>query len=196
MEGSRVRAPCVWLVGLVVIAAIGVLAEPGARASKQPTWQLAIAASCSGGDVCAGFTKLNGHCAFVGASSGTEASCESLLTGAIGTFQESISGSAWDIEPGLLTPVTGVGEFFITDGEVTYAGPAIVVALHSGFTLPGCTTTGATLTCPIPVVEAAGLYSPDALDPVIPGTYASNVCFASGLVDPSCSFIQQLTLIG
>ena len=196
MEGSRVRASCVWLVGLGVILAIGALAVPGASASKPPTWQLAIAARCSGGDVCGGFTVLNGHCVFVGASSGTEASCESLLTGTIGTVRESISGTAWDIEPGLLTPVTGVGEFFITDGEATYAGPAIVAALHGGFNLPGCTTTGATLTCPIPVVEDAGLYSPDALDPVIPGLYTSNVCFASGLVDPSCSFIQQLTLIG
>ncbi len=196
MEGSRARAPSVWLVCLGIVIAVAVLAAPNARASRPPRWQLAISANCSGGDVCGGFAMLNGNCEFVGASSGSEASCESLLSGAIGTLQESISGTAWDIEPGLLTPVTGVGEFFITDGEVTYAGPAIVAALHGGFSLPGCTTTGATLTCPIPVVEAAGLYSPDALDPVILGHYASNVCFATGLVDSSCSFIQQLTLIG
>lgn len=172
------------------------VAAPGARASDPPTWRLAISATCSGAAVCGGFRTLTGSCTYVGSSSGSLASCQSLLIGDIGVFTEAIHGTAWDMEPGLLTPATAVDEFFITDGTITYTGPAIVAFIPTGGPQAlGCAIVGKTITCAIPVLEVAGLYSPDSLDPVILGHFASNVCFGTGIADASCSFIQQLTLV-
>jgi len=179
-----------------MIFAMAMVVAPGARASGPPTWQLAVSAMCSDGAVCGGFTTLSSACTFAGATSGSAASCHLLLIGSIGIATESISGTAWDMEPGLLTPVAGANDFFITDGTITYAGPAIVGFIATGGPQAiGCTIVGKTITCAIPVLEAATLYAPDALAPVILGHYASNVCFGTGIVDPSCSFNQQLTLV-
>lgn len=193
---TNVRRRTVCLVALGMILGMAVVTAPGARASGPPTWQLAISAMRSGGDGCGGFTTLSSACSFVGATSGSAASCQLLLIGGIGIATESISGTAWDMAPGLLTPVTGVDDFFITDGTITYTGPAIVGFIATGGPQAlGCTIVGKTITCSIPVLEAATLYGPDALAPVIPGHYAANVCFGTGIVDPSCSFNQQLTLV-
>lgn len=184
-------------MSLGIFLALSVVVAPGARAAGPPSWTLAFSASCTGGAVCGGFTSFVGSCTFVGVSSGSEASCQAVLIGDIGVAMEAIQGTAWDIEPGLLTAATGANDFFITDGTNTYAGPAIVGAIAAG--LPGaigCSVTGTTMICTIPVVEAAGLYSPDTLNPVIPGHFASDVCFGTGVVDPSCSFTQQLTAVG
>lgn len=194
MTSVRRRYAC--LVSLGMIMALALVVAPSARASGPPTWTLAVSASCSGGSVCGGFTTLTGSCSFVGTASGSTATCHALLIGDIGVVTEAIAGTAWDMEPGLLTPATGAADFFISDGMNKYTGPAAVGAIAAG--LPqalGCAIAGATFTCPLAVVEAAGLYSPDTLDPVIVGHYASNVCFGTGVVDSGCSFIQQLTFV-
>ncbi len=194
MTSVRRRYACLVALGMTV--ALALVVAPSARASGPPTWTLAVSASCSGGNVCGGFTTLRGSCSFVGVASGSEATCQALLIGDIGVVTEAIQGIAWDTEPGLLKAASGADDFFITDGTDTYTGPAAVGAIAAG--LPqalGCTVTGATFTCPLAVVEAAGLYSPDTLEPVIVGHYASTVCFGTGLLDPSCSFIQQLTFV-
>ncbi len=95
--------------------------------------------------------------------------------GASGGFLASvqIEGTAWDVEPTTFpTPGFPPNDFFITAGSVKLAGPAVVTAIAAGFIPPACTLIGSTATCPIAVVEAAGLFSPDTGVPAAPGHYS------------------------
>jgi hypothetical protein len=69
----------------------------------------------------------------------------------------------------------GAQDFFITAGTVTLSGPSIAQAVKAGVipTGPGlCTVAGSTATCPIWVLEAAGIYGPDTGIPAAAGHYA------------------------
>lgn len=169
---------------------------PRAAAASSQVWRLGVSATCTDGEVCLGFTKLTGSCYFVGGSSGSEAFCASALSSDFGLFAQKIYGTAWSIKHGLLTPSTGVKEFFITDGTVEFGGPVASLFLELGIPqAAGCSVTGQTFTCSIPDAKAAGMYDPDTVNPVILGHYASDVCWTSGVIDAGCSFIQELTLI-
>ncbi len=99
-------------------------------------------------------------------------------------FHEQISGTAWDMEPFSpppfpLPPTFPTKDFFITAGTVTLAGPTIAQIIASGPPPPGsgCTATGSTATCPIPFLEAIGLYSPDTGIPAGPGHFSLKSVF-------------------
>lgn len=171
---------------------------PGARADPAGMWQLGFSGKCTSADLCAGFTSFQGACTFTGtASSGSSARCVASFSGVAGVATETIAGTAWEVEPSSASPAgPGANDWFVTDGTVTYAGPEIALALLGGFSIPGCTTSGATLSCPIPVVEAFGIYSPDTFNAAVAGHLANNACFGTAVKDPGCSYIQQATFVG
>ena len=200
VEGlSRLRRPIACALALGLIFGMVAVLAPAARASNNAEYLVQISASCRSGGLCLGFTSLRGSCDFVGTTSGgSEASCHALLTGDGLVATESIAGTWWDLEfSPSLSATTGVDDFFITAGTVTFTGPTAVGALAAGVPQAlGCSVTGATFTCTIPALESIGQYTPDTFDPVILGHYASHVCFDTGVIDPGCSFIQQATLLG
>lgn len=203
--GWRVSKAHALVVGALVLAisfgALGALTRP-ARADGVVKWELAFSAKCAAGDKCDGFTTGQGWCMFVGSmTSGTQARCAGSAMSALGMLTVAIAGTAWSVmqsPPPSLDPAaagTGKLDFFITDGTVTYGGQEVVVLRAAGVAFPpGCTQTGIPITCSIPAVTGV-VYNPDTFNPVIPGHYAANVCFASGLTDPACTDVQQLTLV-
>ena len=192
------------VVGALVLAmGFGVLGAvaPPARADGTVMWELAFSSRCAAGAKCNGFTTGQGWCTFVGTmTSGTQATCAGSFKGDLGVLTATIHGTAWSVQqspPPSLGPAAGTGQldFFITDGTVIYGGQEVVILGAAGVPLPpGCTQTGIPASCSIPAVTGV-VYNPDTLNPAIPGHYAANVCFASGLTDPACSYVQQLTLV-
>ncbi len=191
MEKPRGLRVCA--LGLVMMLAMIVVAAPGTRASGAPTWALAFSGKCAAPTLCAGFTTGQGSCDFFGTmSSGSEAKCATSFKGSLGVLTEDIHATAWHVAPG----GTGMNDFFTTDGTVTFAGSEVVLLLKLGVPPPpGCTVSGQTITCSIAALIPLGLFNPDTLNPVIPGHLALNLCFGTGLTNPGCTFIQQLTLV-
>ncbi len=187
---------CALALGMV-FGMVALLAPP-ARADDPGMWQLGFSGKCASADLCLGFTTFQGSCTFTGTrTSGSSALCLASFSGVAGVAAETIRGTAWDVEPSPASPAgPGANDWFVNDGTVTYAGPEIALALLAGFSIPGCTTTGATLTCPIPVVEAAQIYSPDTFNAAVAGHLATNACFGTANQDPGCSYVQQATFVG
>jgi hypothetical protein len=64
-------------------------------------------------------------------------------------------------------------DFFVNDGSITLTGSSVARLLGTGAAPPpGCTVSGGTVTCPIPVLEVAGIYFPDTGIPAAPGHYS------------------------
>lgn len=199
------KATALAVGALVLVMGFGVLgsAAPPARADGVVTWQLAFSSQCAAGAKCDGFTTAQGWCTFVGTmTSGTQAMCSGSFKGDLGVLTATIFGTAWSVQlspPPSLDPTkagTGQLDFFITDGTVVYGAQEVVILTAIGVPVPpGCTQTGIPISCSIPAVTGT-VYNPDTLNPFLPGHYVADVCFASGLTDPACTYTQQLTLVG
>ena len=170
---------------------------PAAHAYGTSNWQVGFSGNCDNKTICNGTFGFWGWCAFSGGvNSGDEADCQMAFysfgssTGSFGPLITSISGTAWNIGP---SSMTGTDDFFITDGSVTLHLPPA----QEGPLPPACTLSGTTATCPIPVLEAIGFYSPDTLILVVPGHISSTMCFVPGppVSAPGCHFNQQLAQI-
>jgi len=155
-----------------------ILLSTSASAYGAANWQAAFSGNFNSPGSSFGFW---GWCDFVGVTSGEDADCalSNYFFGARGAstgflVAERIQGSAWDVEacsPGFcLAPDTQ--DFFITDGTVVLSGPNIAQMVKANFVPPGCTVSGATATCPIPVLEGLGFYTPDTGIPAAAGHYA------------------------
>jgi hypothetical protein len=89
-------------------------------------------------------------------------------------------------------------DFYITAGTVKLTGPTVVKAIAAGFFPVGpglCRLTGNTATCPIPVLEFAGIYSPDTGVPAAAGHY-SLVEVLGSAVPPGQHIDIQVTQVG
>ncbi len=154
-----------------------------AAAYGQANWQAAFSGNFN--HTPQGSAGFWGWCAFLGGvSSGDEADCSlsdyfssGSGSGASGgnLIAERISGTAWDVEPGVHPPPPPFpqDDFFITAGSVTLTGPSIGSVIRSGSPAPpGCTTTGSTATCTIAALESLGLYMPDTGIPAVSGHFS------------------------
>jgi hypothetical protein len=167
--------------GLALTIALTVAAAGPAGAYGKANWQVAFSGNSnntSGGGGSSGFW---GWCDFAGGvTSGTDADCSvnnyffsggGASTGFL--VSERIHGTSWDMEPTLFNPPPlPPNDFFITDGTVTLTGPTVIKAVAAGMVPPTCTLTGSTVTCSIPVLEAAGIYAPDTGVPAVAGHYS------------------------
>src|SRR5262245_23166775 len=110
---------------LAVILSIALLAlimfPPSSHAyGPRANWQLGFAGTGTlfGSDL--GFW---GWCTFTGSTSGTTGDCQvsQYLHGSVGSVQceTSFDITGWDVKPGVLTPLTGQPDFFITSGSIT-----------------------------------------------------------------------------
>jgi hypothetical protein len=180
-----------------------------AHAYGPAQWQAGFSGNFSNkvADMRAGFW---GWCEFgqsaADGQSGTEADCQvttymfngvGASTG--GLFHQSIHGTKWIMLPTTMgPPLPGLpaDDFFITDGTMTITGPLVVkIVTPSGIPPPpGCTLSGQSATCPIPVWETIPpgctpgvncLYSSDTGIPAAPGHYSfANILEAIGIEVP------------
>ncbi len=200
-------------LALVITLATAIVVAPRARAYGTSNWQVAFSGNFNNKSAGGNNTGFWGWCAFIGVSSGAEADCQfteyifnatGANSGALFTFK--IKGTAWDMEPPLvpapfpLPPGFPTKDFFITAGTVTLTGPTIAQIIASGPPPPGseCTATGSTAMCPIPVLEAVGLYSPDTGIPAGPGHFSlkSIFEFLGVPVPPGAHVDIQVTKVG
>src|SRR5579864_8480809 len=119
---------------LLPIATIIVLST-SASASGQANWQTAFSGNFN--HTPQGSAGFWGWCDFAGGvTAGTKADCEVTTYFSPGSgsgasagnlIHESISGTAWDMEPSLSPPPPSLppNDFFITAGTVTLTGPSI-----------------------------------------------------------------------
>ncbi len=184
MHGNALKTTSL-IVAFVFIASFTLI--PASSAYGKENWQTTFAGTfVSPGSGNSGFW---GWCAFGGGTpssagapvtSGTDADCEeSFYFGPSHAIQahESISGTAWDMEPCTIAPCVTPNDFFITSGTMTISGPDVVQ--HLGTVGPlllslGCTITGETATCSLLVWEGLGTYNPDTGIPTVAGHYNLN----------------------
>jgi hypothetical protein len=192
-------------IALTLLSSFALL--PAANAYGKPNWQTTFSGNCDNVVHCFGaHGGFWGWCAFGGgtAVSGNNADCQSeqythsklcATTLFCIDAHTSISGTAWDIEP---SAFSGANDFFITDGVERLSGPTIVQAIASGtfnsFPQPPCVISGQSITCPLSVFEAVGIYFPDTGITAIPGHTSSTLC-SDGTSAPGCHYNQQVTQI-
>ena len=165
----------------LTIALLGGFASP-VQAYGPANWQAAFSGNFN--HTPQGSGGFWGWCAFAGGvSAGNSADCEVTNYFSAGSgsgasagnlIHESISGTAWDVEPSLFPPPPPLpqNDFFITSGTVTFNGPTIGRIIRSGAPPPpGCSVSGSTATCTIATAEALGLYSPDTGVPASAGHF-------------------------
>jgi hypothetical protein len=167
--------------GLALTVGMVLAAGSSASAYGKANWQVAFSGNFNNAAAGGGGGGFWGWCDFAGGvQSGDDADCAFsnyffTTGGASGGFLATvqIEGTAWDVEPTTF-PAPGFppNDFFITAGSVKLTGPAVVQAIAAGIVPPACTLAGSTATCPIAVVEAAGLFSPDTGVPAAPGHYS------------------------
>jgi hypothetical protein len=194
---------------VVLLSLVALSFAPAAHAHGPPDWQATFSGNCNDPTHCFGTRGgFWGWCAFGGgtgspATSGNNADCQSegyshgeaCETSLCVDAHFSVSGTAWDIEPSAFNP--SVNDFFITDGFETLSGPTIVHALASGalnLPQPPCVVSGQSITCPLSVLEAAGIYGPDTGVVATPGHMSNSIC-ADGVSAPGCHYNQQVTQI-
>jgi hypothetical protein len=166
---------------LAVILSIALLAlimfPPSSHAyGPGASWQLGFAGTGTlfGSDL--GFW---GWCTFTGSTSGITGDCQvsQYLHGSVGRVQceTSFDITGWDVKPGVLTPLTGQPDFFITSGSITVR-PASATAACSGF----LTAAGFHVTQTSPSTLAIVSES-DFGAPAVPGHYDFNGLTIAGV---------------
>jgi hypothetical protein len=172
------------LVGLAVVAMVGVLAAPEASAYGVEQWQIAFSFNCNSpvaGDVCNNF-GFWGWCTFGG--SGTTGDCQITIydfSGKLGlpTFGPThlnIDYTGWTIGTGsnFLPTQPTLPAFFATGpGTVTLTGPGASILgniFPSSFTCPATPTPSQNFICDtgIPAVAGHYTYSQIPLFPFVP----------------------------
>lgn len=174
---QKLRRFLVVVSGLAILIAAVVASSASASAYGRANWQTAFSGNFNSPGASSGFW---GWCAFFGGvTSGNDADCQVTMYfggASTGTIHEAIHGTAWDTEPTLFPPpLAPAPDFFINAGSVTLTGSAVARLLGSGSPPPpGCTVSGGTVSCPIPVLEALNppIYSPDTGIPAAPGHYS------------------------
>ena len=186
---GTVRRSLTLLSSFVLVVGMLISLATSANAYGPANWQATFSGNFDNQSG-AGGIGFWGWCAFSGgAGSGKPADCSFsnyfFGTGGANTgflFSARINGTLWDMEPTSFTPLPPgfpPDDFFITAGTETLSGPAIVRGIAAGLVPPGCTVTGSTLTCPIPVLEKAGLYMPDTGIPAAADHYSLKNALAS-----------------
>jgi hypothetical protein len=203
---NRIRRSLVFGSSFVILTAMLVVPSTSARAYGAATWQVAFSGNFNNATAGGGSSGFWGWCDFAGGvQSGDDADCSVsnyfFQGGGASTgfsVTERIQGTAWDVEPTTFpTPGFPPNDFFITSGTVTISGPTIVKAIASGFVPPSCALRGNTATCPIPVLEAAGIYAPDTGVPAAAGHYSLSkiVALLGGHVPPGTHINIQVSRI-
>lgn len=213
MKGlARVRRSLALCLSLGLPLGMAVVLSTSASAYGAANWQTAFSGNFNNITGTGGSTGFWGWCEFAGGvSSGNNADCSFSQyffssggangAASFGPLTIKINGTAWDIESSTFPPLTlpPLPDFFITDGTVTFTGPAVVKAVAAGFLPPACTVTGSTVTCSIPVLEATTppLYAPDTGIPAAAGHYSlASIFELLGLTVPPGSHIDiQVTQI-
>ena len=147
---------------------------PVSYAYGHENYQATFSGNCNNTTLCNGHFGFWGWCSFgpwtgTLATSGSDADCQysfyshsQIPAFNSPTVHTSVMGTAWDVEQSAFGPFM---DFFVTAGSVTFSGPTVVQALAAGFGAvlisAGCTISGQTVTCPIPVAEGFGIYNPD-----------------------------------
>lgn len=195
-------------LGISLLLPIGMIfvLSTSATAYGPANWQAAFSGNFNSAMAGGGGVGFWGWCEFAGGvRSGDDADCSTPFylhppgNASSGMLVMSrIHGSAWDTEPPTFPSLApGVNDFFITAGTVTLTGPTIGQALAAGFFPPSCTVNGSTATCPIPVLEAAGIFSPDTGIPAQAGHFSlSSLAEMLGFTVPPGTHINiQVTQI-
>jgi hypothetical protein len=178
---QRVRRRFALASTLLLPIAMAIVLSISASAYGPANWQAAFSGNFNNATAGGGGSGFWGWCEFAGGVlSGGDADCSTPFyfhppgNASNGFLLNSrIHGSAWDTEATTFPSLApGVNDFFINAGTVTLTGPNIAKALAAGFVPPGCTLGGSTLTCPIPVLEAAGLFMPDTGIPAQAGHFS------------------------
>lgn len=207
---NRIRRLLVGGSALAVTIGMAVAGSPSASAYGAANWQAAFSGNFNNASAGGGGVGFWGWCEFAGGVlTGNDADCSTPFylhppgNASNGMLVMSrIHGSAWDTEPTLFPPplAPGVNDFFITAGTVTLTGPTVGQAIAAGLvpTGPGlCTVSGSTATCPIPVLEAVGIYSPDTGIPAQAGHFSlKSIAESLGFTVPPGTHINiQVTQI-